>query len=192
MSKKIQYGGLFVLLLALVLSVGIFRGGNTTTASAHSANAQSTDAQNVQILLDQEAIRQLRYQFAEGLDTQNWALVSSVFTPTVNIDLSVLGGPKQQIKREALTQIFQHVVSRPGTQGQNIYTNFRIAIHGNTATSKSYLLGQQYIKGFPGGEEFTLRGEYDDTLVRTADGWKISGAKLIVFFTTGNPNILVN
>ena len=43
-------------------------------------------------------------------------------------------------------------------------------------------LGQHYIRGFEGGEEFYLRADYKDQLIRTEHGWKIRAITLTTLF----------
>jgi len=143
------------------------------------------------VCFDKEAIREVRYLWAEGLDHQNWALIKSLMVEQIDADFSVSGVPAQRVPSDMLMQSFQHNLSRPGLKTQHIFSNFRITVNGDQATCTSYQLAQHYIQGFAGGEEFHLRAEYEDQLTRTAAGWKISAMKLVaIFYVSGNPGIL--
>lgn len=148
------------------------------------------ETQHLQELIDKDAIQQVRHHFAEALDYQNWELLTSLMAEIVEADFTAWGLPVQQMERSALVGVFQHSFSRPGLRTQHIYSNFRIVLDGDRASCKSNFLGQHYIRGFEGGEEFYLRAEYADKLIRTDSGWKISGLKLTVFYVSGNPSIL--
>ncbi len=151
------------------------------------------DNQDLQILLDKEAIRELRYKFAEALDYKNWSLLEDLFLEELDTDFTVWGVPPRKATRAELINSFKHPQSREGLKTQHIFSNFRITVEGDTATSKFYQLAQHYIQGFQGGEEFFLRAEYSDKLVRTEAGWKISGVTLAaIFYMTGNPDLLVS
>jgi hypothetical protein len=146
----------------------------------------------VQTLLDKEAIRELRYKFAQALDYQDWQLLQNLFTDELDVDLSALGVPVQKMRREEFSGLYKHAFSREGLKTQHNCANFRIQIEGDSATSQANFFGQHYIQGFADGEEFLLRGEYVDKLVRTAAGWKINATKLNVFYATGNPGLLAS
>ena len=147
----------------------------------------------LQEFLDREEIKEVRAGLAQALDYQDWTLFESLFTEEVEADFTAYGVPAQKIPREALRQSYQHNLSREGLRTQHISSNFRITVNGNTAQCISNFIGQHYIKGFEGGEEFFLRAEYTDQLLRTEQGWKIHTLTLSqLFYTSGNPAILVN
>ena len=147
----------------------------------------------LQELLDREAIKEVRAQLAQALDYQDWTLFESLFTEEVEADFTAYGIPSQKVRREELRQSYQHNLSREGLRTQHISSNFRITVNGDTAQCISNFLGQHYIKGFEGGEEFFLRAEYKDDLIRTGHGWKIRALTLTtLFYVSGNPALLVN
>jgi 3-phenylpropionate/cinnamic acid dioxygenase small subunit len=147
----------------------------------------------LQELLDREAIKEVRAHLAQALDNRDWTLFESLFTEEVEVDFTPYGVPAQRVRREELRQSYQHNLSREGLRTQHISSNFRITIHGDTAQCISNFLGQHSIKGFEGGEEFFLRAEYTDHLVKTEAGWKIHALVLSqLFYTSGNPALLAN
>jgi 3-phenylpropionate/cinnamic acid dioxygenase small subunit len=147
----------------------------------------------LQGLLDREAIKEVRALLAQALDYQDWSLFESLFTEEVETDFTAYGVPARKVRREELRQSYQHNLSREGLRTQHISSNFRITVNGDTAQCISNFLGQHYIQGFEGGEEFFLRAEYTDQLVRTEHGWKIRALTLtILFYVSGNPAILAN
>lgn len=149
--------------------------------------------QKLQELLDREAIKELRYKYAQALDYQDWTLLESLTLATLDTDFTLWGIPPQKSTQADFINSFKHNLSREGLKTQHIFSNFRIKVNGDTATCNSYLLAQHYIQGFEGGEEFFLRAEYSDKLVRTNDGWKISAVTLAaLFYLSGNPAILVS
>ena len=149
--------------------------------------------QVLQELLDREAIKEVRALLAQALDYKDWALFESLFLEEVEADFTAYGVPAQKVRREDLRASYQHNLSREGLRTQHISSNFRITIHGDTALCTSNFLAQHYIKGFEGGEEFFLRAEYRDQLVRTENGWKISTITLsTLFYVSGNPAILLS
>ena len=149
------------------------------------------DDQKLQELLDREAIKEVRALLAKALDYKDWVLFESLFLEEVEADFAAYGVSRQKVRREDLRGSYQHNLSREGLRTQHISSNFRITIAGDTAHCVSNFLAQHYIKGFEGGEEFFLRAEYQDQLVRTENGWKISTLTLsTLFYVSGNPAIL--
>ncbi len=146
--------------------------------------------QVVQELLDREAIREVRARLAQALDYKDWALFESFFTEEVEVDFSSYGVPVQKVRREDLTGSYRQNLSREGIRTQHLFTNFRITIDGDRAECISNFLGQHFLQGFEGGDEFHLRGEYHDQLTRTQAGWKIHALKFVFFFATGNPALI--
>ncbi len=146
--------------------------------------------QTIQELFDREAIKEVRAHFAQALDFKDWTLFESLLLEELDTDYADFGIPAQKMRREDLLKIFQRGLSREGIRTQHIISNFRITITGDTAQCISHFLGQHYIQGFEGGDEFFLKAQYTDQLVRTEDGWKISALTFTIFYTYGNPAII--
>jgi hypothetical protein len=145
----------------------------------------------LQELLDKEAIRDIRYQWGEALDNKNWAQFESLFTDEIDTDFTAWGIPPQRIPKAYFVAMFsQQSFKRADLITQHLYTNFRISIENDTATCVCNFMGQHFIPNFEGGEEYCLRGEYTDGLVKTKDGWKINKLKYRQFYATGNAALL--
>lgn len=145
---------------------------------------------DLQELSDREQIKELRNQFALALDNKDWPLLASLLSDEVEADYSVWGIPKARLKKLQLVDLLKHAFRRPEMQTQHIYSNFLIEISGDQANCISNFIGQHFIDGFEGGNEFVLRASYTDQLVRGPSGWKIQGLKLKVFYATGNAKIV--
>lgn len=147
--------------------------------------------ETLQTLLDQDQIKQIPAQFAWALDTRDWELFGSLFADDVDADLTGLGIPAGPTTREVIVEAFQHAFRRPVEEmaTQQLYGSMFVALAGDTATVRCYLLGHHHITGFPGGEDVTLRAAYTDEVIRTEAGWKISRISLRVFSVVGNAAI---
>jgi len=144
------------------------------------------------VLLDRDAIKDVRYHFALAVDTRDWALFETLFTDEVDVDLPALGGPRRTMPKAELAAIFRHTFRRPAAENptQQLYGNLLVEVDGDAATCDSYLVGYHHIPGFEGGDDATLRARYTDHLTRTPDGWRIAATAIHVFSVTGNPQIL--
>ncbi len=148
------------------------------------------ETNSVQHIHDTLAIQEIRARFAEGQDYRQWAQVEDLLTEQVTADFRSMGIPIQTVPREVLVKNFQNNLSREGLKTQHLYTNLRVKVDGYSAVCISQFTGQHYFPGAAGGDEFILRGEYEDKLVRRPDGWKISEMKFTLFYATGNPQLL--
>jgi 3-phenylpropionate/cinnamic acid dioxygenase small subunit len=144
----------------------------------------------IQVLHDRETIRDLFYRFAEALDNRDWALLTSLCHSEVDADFTAWGIPAGKIAQEQFVALFRASFWRPELITQHLYTNFRIDVQGDIAQVTFNFLGQHYTPHFSDGEEFFLRGEYSDTLLRSETGWKITGVRLRVFYTSGAGSML--
>lgn len=150
------------------------------------------NAQLLQDLHHRAAIEQVRYQYAQALDRQDWDLLAGLLADEVAVDFASFGGPVQTVPRPALVDNFRHNLSRPGLVTQHLCTNFRITLAGDEATSVLHWVGQHFVPGLAGGEEFTLRAEYTDQLRYWNGSWRIVGMTAQRLFVTGNPGVLMS
>ncbi|MEY3618629.1 MAG: hypothetical protein RL726_1327, partial [Actinomycetota bacterium] len=72
---------------------------------------------------------------------------------------------------------------------QHLLGNHRVDIDGDRATCSSYLQSQHVRRSAEGGPNFIVAGQYEDTMIRTADGWRIEFRRLSVWWTEGNSRV---
>jgi hypothetical protein len=78
----------------------------------------------------------------------------------------------------------------PLDDSQHVVSTHQISVDGDTATCRCYLLAQHVRNGVPGGDNLMVGGRYEDTLVRTAVGWRISHRRLVTMWREGNPAVV--
>ncbi|MCU0905995.1 MAG: nuclear transport factor 2 family protein [Rhodobacteraceae bacterium] len=139
---------------------------------------------------DRHAIIDLRVAFGHALDTRDWAAATAVFTPEVEVDLSVLGVPAGPMARDGLIALFRHAFRHPQVRTFQAYSNFQVTIDGDRATMISLLHGHHAGDGFDGGATYDLRARYHDRLARTPAGWRIAATRLEVVSVLGNPALV--
>jgi hypothetical protein len=121
-----------------------------------------------------------------AVDTQSWALFDHVFTEDIHCDF---GGPAVWNDRASLKQAFD-AIHAPFAATQHATRGHHVAVGGDHATCLSYVLGR-FIREVPdGGNMFESAGWYDDELVRTAAGWRISRRVCRMLWWGGNPAVL--
>jgi len=140
---------------------------------------------------DFEAITRRRYEYALGIDSRDWDLHRSIFTDEVTMDFSSYsgsGGP------ETLSADAWVAGLRPLFEGldatQHTMTNPIVDVDGDAAQCRMYMRAAHFLFDDP-EPEFTIGGYYDDRLVRVDGEWKITAVTLVVWWRTGNPQIMV-
>lgn len=131
---------------------------------------------------DRMQISDLLDDYAHGIDTRDFDLVTSLFTPDAQLDYTSSGGPAAA-RDEAVAWLRASLPAVALTQ--HLLTNRRIRVEGDTATVRSELLNPLLFAGDNGTELMLLGGRYDDRLVRTADGWRIAERVHTTTWTAG-------
>ncbi|PRQ05983.1 nuclear transport factor 2 family protein [Enhygromyxa salina] len=133
-------------------------------------------AARIRELQDREHLKELKAQYARRSDAvfnapgaASAIALADLFTDDGVLDL----GPYGKFEgRAALLNAFENLLPQ-GTQWSTHYVaNPLISVTGDTATGSWYYL----IRTLPAGPDavvIPLSGSYDDTYVRTPDGWKI-------------------
>jgi hypothetical protein len=140
---------------------------------------------------DETEIARRVYEYAYGIDTRDWDLYRSIFCDEVTTDFSSYNG------REAATTSADEWVGglQPLFTGldatQHTMTNplVDLDVDGDHARCRMYMQAAHLLHEDP-DPEFTIGGYYDDRLVRTDTGWRISAVTLTVWWRRGNPDIM--
>jgi hypothetical protein len=137
-------------------------------------------------VVDRLAIIDVLSAYATGLDARDWVLWRSVFVDEVVFDLSSwTHEPARRLAADrvvaAQARIFAELVAT-----QHFLTNHRVTIDGDRARALAHMRAEHWLPLDGGGtDRYTMFGYYDDKLVRTAAGWKITEMQLNVTHTEG-------
>ena len=132
-----------------------------------------------QMLADRAAIVDLTHRYCWALDTHDWEDLDSVFTQDACGDLLADVVGREAIKTRVRTAL------TPLHQTQHLVANHQIILNGDAATCRCYLQAQHVRVKDAGGDNFIIAGRYEDELLRTPDGWRISFRRLVVMWTQG-------
>jgi len=134
---------------------------------------------------DRIAITDLTIAYCWALDTRDWDRLDDVFSADVTAELAspLLHGVEAIKARIKLALV-------PLDDSQHIVTNHQIVIDGDTATCRCYLHAQHVRRGVEGGDNYVIGGRYEDTMVRTAEGWRIAHRRLVAMWREGNVAVL--
>jgi len=140
----------------------------------------------MQSAADIAAIVNLINLYPVAVDSQTWDLFDRIFTEDAHADF---GGPAVWTDRATLKTAFA-AIHAPFAATQHITTNHHVSVTGDRATCLSYVHGH-FIRPVDGVRAlFDSIGWYDDTLVRTADGWRIARRVCRSQWAGGNPAVM--
>jgi 3-phenylpropionate/cinnamic acid dioxygenase small subunit len=126
----------------------------------------------MQDVVDRIEIDDLLTRYATAVDTQDWNLYASCFTPDAFIDYTAAGGIKGHLP-EVKAWIAQVIPVFPMTQ--HVVANRAVTLNGDTATARSCFFNPMGLPDEDGGRVlFFDGGYYNDKLVRTPEGWRIA------------------
>jgi hypothetical protein len=123
--------------------------------------------------LDRALITDLLAQYSWALADRNWEAWKGVFTADASVDYSTAGGPVGTPAHAADTfAAMMGGFDISLSSGGNVTINFSDA---DTATVRSIYTMMMRIPGADGGAPTYMQasGWYNDTVQRTADGWRI-------------------
>lgn len=126
---------------------------------------------DLQEMSDRIEIQDLLARYTQAIDQRDWDALDRVFTPDARIDYRAMGGAAgglAEVKRflaEALPafEAFQHLVG-----------SCVVDIDGDTATARTICHNPMVLRGGDDPHLLVCGLWYQDRLVRTAAGWRIS------------------
>lgn len=138
---------------------------------------------------DHEAITRKLYEYAYGIDTRDWDLYRSIFADTITADFSSYNGdPAATLPADdwvsGLKPLFTGLDAT-----QHSMSNPLVDIDGDSARCRTYMQAAHFLEDWP-APEFTIGGYYDDRLVRTSAGWRISAFTLTVWWRRGDDALM--
>jgi hypothetical protein len=123
-------------------------------------------------IADRIEIDDLLTRYAHAVDTRDWLLYESCFTADAFIDYTSSGGIKGRLAevRQWLSDVMPVFAMT-----QHLVINRSIKLNGDKATSRSYFFNPLGLPDGKGGMTLYFDGGYyNDKLVRTEHGWRIS------------------
>ena len=118
-------------------------------------------------MTDRDEIVALTIRYATAIDSEQYELLSTVFTADADLDYGEVG----HWTGAAEVTEFMDLAHRGAANTLHRMSNQVVAVDGDAATARTYV--DALILG-PDGSGVNAVGYYDDEAVRTADGWRIS------------------
>jgi 3-phenylpropionate/cinnamic acid dioxygenase small subunit len=129
-------------------------------------------ALTTQEISDRIEINDLLTRYTVAIDTKDWKLLDTCFTPDASLDYTQTGGikgayPEVRAWLEKALAAFSVTV--------HFISNSTVALKGDTASSRTYVINPMGFTKKDGSlHMFTVGGFYVDELVRTPEGWRIA------------------
>lgn len=134
---------------------------------------------------DITAITQIVNLYGFAVDSQRWDLFDRVFTDDVEADFSE---PAHWYDRASFKRDFA-AFHEPFDSTQHTMLNHLVDVRGERANAFTYGTWRLIRKATDGNPLWDGSGWYDDALVRTADGWRISHRVCRIVWWVGNPKV---
>ncbi len=127
---------------------------------------------SLQEISDRIEINDLLTRYTVAIDTKDWNLLDTCFTPDAQVDYTTSGGTKGAYP-EVRKWLEKALAAFPMTM--HFISNSTVTLKGDEAQSRTYVINPM---GFPVKDGslhiFTVGAYYVDQLVRTDDGWRIA------------------
>ncbi|WP_432790450.1 nuclear transport factor 2 family protein [Brevibacterium sp. K11IcPPYGO002] len=124
-------------------------------------------------LEDIHEIGQLRARYCQALDDGRWEDLADTFTDDgAFVGLSTARG------RAEMLEFFPQLNSSTVTSWWHFSSNETVELDGDSATGTTWLLQPCVVDG----ESQIAAGRYEDTMVRTAHGWRFQERRVSFFF----------
>ena len=124
-------------------------------------------------LEDIHEIGQLRARYCQALDDGRWEALADTFTDDgAFVGLSTARG------RAEMLEFFPQLNSSTVTSWWHFSSNETVELDGDSATGTTWLLQPCVVDG----ESQIAAGRYEDTMVRTPQGWRFEERRVSFFF----------
>jgi len=138
-------------------------------------------------MADYFEIQQLNHRYANAVDQRQWDRLDDVFTPDAFIDYSAVGGLAAQ-----LPAIKPWLAMALGNFNRyyHLVSNLEVRVEGDRATSRIACFNPMEMR--PWAWRAVLIGIwYEDELLRTPAGWRITYRKEVPCFSHARPWFMV-
>ncbi len=127
---------------------------------------------SLQEISDRIEIDDLLVRYTRAIDTKDWELLDTVFTPDAEVDYVSSGGikgayPEVRVWLDKALSLFQVTI--------HAITNSEIVLDGDSAIGRT-LVSNPMLRVDDEGKRsvFTVYAYYHDRLVRSEQGWRIA------------------
>ncbi len=137
--------------------------------------------------IDLAGITRPFYEYAFGIDTRDWDLYRRTFTDQISADFSSYNGGEPAVLSadDWVAGVRASLAGLDATQHTMSNPLIDLSDDGESARCRMQMQAAHFLNDWP-EPEFTIGGYYDNQLVHTEDGWKISAVTLNVWWRRGD------
>ena len=132
---------------------------------------------------DRIEINDLLIRYTRAIDEKDWDLLDQVFTPDATLDYVASGGiagPFSEVKGWLAKAL------APFPETMHLIGNSEVHLDRDSATARTAVYNPMFFAKADGGRHhFAVGAYYNDELVRTPEGWRISKRVETHAFTEG-------
>jgi len=143
----------------------------------------STD--NLQTLLDIQAIQNLLSKYVIAVDTREFSLFDECFSADAAIDLANTGVFSRDAYRDLCRQVLPTLDATQHQLGLPI-----IEVRGDRAFSRCYFIAQHARNALAPRPFLIIGGWYNDECARLDGSWRITRRQGVAVWFDGNPEVL--
>jgi len=127
---------------------------------------------SLQEISDRFEINDLLIRYTRAIDTKDYALLDSCFTPDAHVDYTSSGGTSGKYPE---VRAWLEKALAPFPSMMHFVGNTTLELDGDRASSRTYVINPMGLPKEDGGlQVFTVCAHYVDKLVRTPEGWRIA------------------
>jgi len=135
---------------------------------------------------DTIAIQRTINLYSLAMDTHRWDLFDEIFTEDV---IAEYNENTKWTDRASFKRDFATNYTVPPDSVQHTMNNVVVDVYGDTAYAVTYGHWRVVRDKIPGGSFWEGQGWYDDTIVRTPEGWRIKHRICKIIWWGGNPRL---
>ena len=139
---------------------------------------------------DYSQIVRRRHEYALGIDTRDFDLLRSIFTPSIPMDFEDYSGRPREVMQADDWVDSCRVLFTGLDATQHVMTNPIVDVENDRATCKMYMKAEHFLQNDQGGDDFALGGYYIDQLEKVEGHWLINAVTLKIFWNRGNRHIM--
>lgn len=137
---------------------------------------------------DRDEIVELMVRYGASIDTRDFALLRTCFTPDAVVSYASFAG--EELRGADALDAFLRRSAGTLDATHHMFLNFTVDADGDTGRFTCAVQAQHIVYNTPEGDIFTVGGNYANDVVRTPEGWRMTRLDFKPIWTAGNPALV--
>ncbi|HEX6462789.1 MAG TPA: nuclear transport factor 2 family protein [Candidatus Saccharimonadales bacterium] len=139
-------------------------------------------------LTQKDTVERLIIELFIATDLRDWARLEQIFADKVQFNMSSVGGPNGDMTPGDITAMWQEGLAALKAIHHQV-GNFVTDINGDEAVANCYGVAYHYLPTKSGRDTRVFVGNYNFTLQKLGDSWKVSAMTFNAKFIDGNKEL---